>query len=135
MVTSLPQEEILGKSLIGDIRETHRVGSPGVDIHGSLTAACLYQCLLAATNSALIDRDQFDLDCDVARIVSRRAGWIADVDHLLSIWRDGRKPAFQVVVHNPHCILIVGASAVRRKAPDCLLSGSIGVDVNPPSVW
>src|ERR1700742_5228699 len=40
---STARDEILGQGLIDDIRETHRVGSPGVDVHGSLAAGCLYQ--------------------------------------------------------------------------------------------
>src|ERR1700722_12475650 len=114
-------EEILRQSLISDIRETHRVGSPGVDIHRSLAAGCLYQGLLAAANFVMVDRDELDLDWDIARIVSGRAGWITDVHHFLSIRRNVGKPVLQFVVHNPHCLLIVETRAVRRKSPDGFL--------------
>src|ERR1700739_2865359 len=102
----------LRQDIINYVGEAHRVWSPRVDIHRSLSADGLHERLLRRGDVAVVDRDEFDLDLDIARVVGWRTGRIADIHHLLAVRRDVGKPVFKSIAHDHLGLRIVGTCAI-----------------------
>ena len=64
---SLSLTLVLRQDLINYVGEAHRVWSPRVDVHRSLSADGLHERLLRRGDVAVVDRDEFDLNLDIAR--------------------------------------------------------------------
>ena len=80
-----------------------------------MSADSLHERLLGRGDLAVVDRDEFELNLDGARVVGWRTGGIADLYHLLAVRRDVGEPVFESIAHNHLGLRIVGTCAVESE--------------------